>query len=77
MNIPPPERWRELSPLLDDLLDLAAPARQARLDALRAGSPGLADELAALLAHDSQARSGGFLTGAAVAGPGSAPGTGA
>ena len=75
MNIPPPERWRELSPLLDDLLDLAAPARQARLDALRAGSPGLADELAALLAHDSQARSGGFLTGAAVAGPGSADDT--
>ena len=71
MNIPPPERWRELSPLIDELLDLAAPARQARLDALRAGSPGLADELAALLAHDSQARSGGFLTGAAAAGPGS------
>ena len=70
MNIPPPERWRELSPLLDELLDLDAPARQTRLDALRAGSPDLADELAALLAHDSQARSGGFLTGAATARPG-------
>jgi len=70
MNIPSPERWRELSPLLDELLDLAAPARQARLDALRATRPGLADEMAALLAHDSQARSGGFLTGAAAAGPG-------
>ena len=70
MNIPPPERWREISPLLDELLDLAGPARQARLESLRAGSPGLADELAALLDHDSQARSGGFLTGAAAAGPG-------
>ena len=33
-NIPPPERWRELSPLLDELLDLAGPARQARLESL-------------------------------------------
>ena len=48
MNILLPERWRELSPLIDELLDLAGPARQASLDALRAGSPGLADEPAAL-----------------------------
>jgi len=71
MNIPRPERWRELSPLLDELLDLEASARQARLDALSVGSPELADELAALLAHDSQARSGAFLTGTAAAAPGS------
>ena len=69
MNIPPPERWRELSPLLDELLDLPAPARHARLEALRANSPDLADELAVLLSHDSQARSASFLTGAAAAGP--------
>ena len=69
MNIPSPERWRELSPLLDELLDLDAPARQARLKALRADSADLADDLAALLAHDNEARSGGFMAGAA-AGPG-------
>ncbi len=73
MNIPPPDRWRELSPLLDELLDLDTRARGARLEALRASSPAMADELAALMAHDSQARSGGFLTGAAAP----APGTGA
>ncbi len=66
MNIPSPERWRELSPLLDELLDLDAAARQARLDALRADSADLADELAALLVHDNAARSGGFMAGAAA-----------
>ena len=69
MNIPSPERWRELSPLLDELLDLDAPARQARLDALRADSAESADlveQLRALLAHDDEARSGGFMAGAAV-----------
>ncbi len=69
MNIPPPERWRELSPLLDELLDLPAPERQARLNAMRAQAPDVADELAALLAHDGQASSAGFLTGAAERAP--------
>ena len=65
MNLPPPERWRELSPLLDSLLDLPAPERQARLEGLRADTPDLVDALAALLAHHDQAQAADFLTGTA------------
>ncbi len=45
-------RWAQLSPLLDDLLDLDGPARTLRLQALRQEDAGLADELAALLRRD-------------------------
>jgi serine/threonine protein kinase/tetratricopeptide (TPR) repeat protein len=64
MKTPAPANWPQLSLLLDELLDLPEPARQARLAALQAEHPELADELAALLASDGQARSGGFLGGA-------------
>ncbi len=70
MNLPPPERWRDISPLLDELLDLPVAARQARLAGLRASTPTLADTLAALLAHHSQAQFDDFLTGAAPGGLG-------
>lgn len=43
------ERWQRVSPLLDELLDLAAPERAARLEQLRAQDPALAAELLPLL----------------------------
>jgi serine/threonine-protein kinase len=46
-------RWRELEPLLDELLDADEPARAARLAALRASDPALAAGLARLLAADA------------------------
>ena len=44
------ERWQRLSPLLDVLLELEADARAARIAALRAEDPSLANELEKLLA---------------------------
>ena len=44
-------RWRELQVELDHLLELDAGARKLRLDALRAASPELAEELDSLLAQ--------------------------
>ncbi len=41
-----PRRWSELSPLLDELLELPPSERPARLAALRQRDPALADELA-------------------------------
>ena len=64
MTIPSPDRWATLSPLLDELLDLAEPDRAARLLALRAGDLALADELQALLSEGAQAASEGFLASA-------------
>ncbi|MEJ5999785.1 protein kinase domain-containing protein [Paucibacter soli] len=46
-------RWPQLSPLLDELLDLDATARAARLTALRAQDPTLAEDLQELLARDA------------------------
>ena len=45
-------RWAQLSPLLDELLDLDGPARAERLQALRAQDARLADDLAELLRRD-------------------------
>jgi len=59
------ERWRLLSPLLDELLDLAPAAREQRLAALRAEDAGLAGELAALIAAGARAEAEAFLAGAA------------
>jgi serine/threonine-protein kinase len=50
-------RWRELEPLLDELLDAAEPARRERLEALRSSDPALAAELERLLAADAGDRS--------------------
>ncbi|HEX5685909.1 MAG TPA: serine/threonine-protein kinase [Ideonella sp.] len=66
MNMPDRQRWQRLSPLLDELLDLA-PAQQAlRLGALLGEHPTLAGELAAL--HAAHQRAGGehFLEDAAA-----------
>lgn len=61
MKLPRPERWAELSPLLDELLDLPVSAQQTRLVALHEQDPALAEELTALLAEGRAAQSGGFL----------------
>ena len=69
MTIPSPDRWATLSPLLDELLDLAEPARTGRLSALRERDAALADELQALLSGGAQAASEGFLAGAVPLAP--------
>jgi serine/threonine-protein kinase len=47
--------WRRLSPLLDEVLDLEAEGRAARIAALRAEDPALADELETLLRESASA----------------------
>ena len=46
-----PARWRELSPLLDEFLDLTGDERVARLQALRTDEPTVAADLQTLLAR--------------------------
>ena len=50
MTLPTPERWAALSTPLDELLELPAALRPARLAQWQARDPELARELAALLA---------------------------
>ncbi|MEQ1683926.1 MAG: serine/threonine-protein kinase [Burkholderiaceae bacterium] len=66
MNVPDPQRWAMLSPLLDELLELPADARPARLALLRAQDAGLAEELEALLAGPDSTRGGRFMAGTAL-----------
>jgi serine/threonine-protein kinase len=56
-----PERWQRIEEILDQLLDLPADRRAARLAELAAGDPALAGEVRALL--DEGARPGGVLDG--------------
>ena len=65
MTLPTPERWAVLSPPLDELLELPAALRPARLAQWQARDPEMARELAALLAASQQAQAHGFLAGAA------------
>src|SRR3954470_21942995 len=65
MSHPDRERWQRLAPLLDELLDLEAPARAARLAQWHASDPATADELAALLDAAAAADAAGFLGGQA------------
>ncbi|HEU0198893.1 MAG TPA: serine/threonine-protein kinase, partial [Burkholderiaceae bacterium] len=60
------ERWAQVSPLLDELLDLERHARDVRLAELRHGDPELADELVALLTQQSQIERKNFLAGSAL-----------
>ena len=55
------DRWRELSPLLDQALDLVGEERAAWLVELRSRSPQLAAEVTALLADEVEADRQGFL----------------
>jgi eukaryotic-like serine/threonine-protein kinase len=57
--------WRRLSPLLDEVLDLEAEGRAARIAALRAEDPALADELETLLRESASAEAEKFLESAA------------
>ena len=58
------DEWRQLSPLLDRMLDLSDPEREAWLAELRTSSPDIAAQLSALLASDSAAEAGAFLVAA-------------
>jgi eukaryotic-like serine/threonine-protein kinase len=70
MRLPDPEHWAQLSPLLDELLDLSSPeAQMARLADLQASDPALADELDALLQADCSAKASGLLSGHAALPP--------
>jgi len=54
-------RWAQLSPLLDELLDLDAAARAQRLAELREGDPATAEALESLLGHLSANERAAFL----------------
>jgi serine/threonine protein kinase len=64
------ETWGKLSPLLDELLDLPDDERAARLAALRARDPALADAVAAMLHHLPAIERGEFMPAAAIPIPG-------
>jgi serine/threonine protein kinase len=57
-------RWKVLSPLLDELLELDASARAARLEELHRDDPAAADDLTYLLAQHAVIERQGFLEGA-------------
>ena len=56
-----PDRWRELSPLLDEMLELAPSSRAPRLEALRLRDPALAEALSQTLAVAEKASRRAFL----------------
>ncbi|MEP7064672.1 MAG: protein kinase [Gemmatimonadota bacterium] len=55
------ERWRELSPLLDRMLDLSDPDREAWLAELHTSAPELAAELSSMMDSDAAAEARSFL----------------
>ncbi|HEX4441083.1 MAG TPA: tetratricopeptide repeat protein [Thermoanaerobaculia bacterium] len=59
------QRWTEVRPLFEELVDLDASERASRLGALRGSDPDLARRVEGLLAADAEA--GGFLEAPAVA----------
>jgi len=63
----PSRDWQRVSPLLDELLDLDAGARAARLAELRAADPGLAAAVEAMLAREQALDAEHFLEGSALA----------
>jgi eukaryotic-like serine/threonine-protein kinase len=63
------ETWGRLSPLLDELLDLPDDEREARLAALRAQDPLLADAVAAMLDHLPAIERGEFMPASALPKP--------
>jgi serine/threonine protein kinase/tetratricopeptide (TPR) repeat protein len=56
-----PHRWRELSPYLDEVLELDIEHRSAWLATLRAQNPGVASDLEMLLAEQQAIHDSGFL----------------
>jgi eukaryotic-like serine/threonine-protein kinase len=67
-----PERWRVLSPFLDQALDISADERGAWLAALSARDASLASDLRAILAQQGEIRESRFLE-CAVLDPQAAP----
>ncbi|MEO8922883.1 MAG: serine/threonine-protein kinase, partial [Caldimonas sp.] len=63
MRLPDAENWSRLSPLIDELLELEAAPRSARLLELCALHLDLAAPLRDLLASDAPGERGGFLVG--------------
>lgn len=63
MTLPTRQRWKQLAPLLDELLDLEPDRRRSRLAELRDLDATTADELAAMLAAASDAEASNFLAG--------------
>ena len=64
-----PSRWAQLSPRLDELLDLPPAERPAHLARLRVEDAALADELQALLAQEAALDDQGFMAGPALPPP--------
>ena len=64
------ETWGRLSPLLDELLDLPDDDRDARLAALHAEDPQIAQAVAAMLEHLPAIERGEFMPSAALPKPG-------
>jgi hypothetical protein len=60
------ERWRALSPYLDEALDLTADERGPWLARLRREDPALAADLERLLIEREALQRAGFLEGAAT-----------
>src|SRR6478672_9582849 len=56
-------RWNELSPLLDEVLELTDEQRQAWLETMRATRPQVAAELEKLLSELESLDAAGFLQG--------------
>jgi hypothetical protein len=61
----PPDRWRALSPYLDQALDMAPDARAAWLASLHGLDASVVRDLRALLEEQDVANRSGFLDGAA------------
>src|SRR5215218_7379834 len=59
-----PDRWRALSPYLDEALEIAVDRRSAWLAAIQTRDPGIAADLQMLLAEQQAIHDSGFLEGA-------------
>ena len=66
MSILSSDRWRALSPYLDQALDLTAEEREPWLDTLRRDDPAMAADLQSLLAESDALQDSSFLEGPAV-----------
>jgi hypothetical protein len=66
MSLPDRERWKQMEPLLEELLGMPPDARAARLFDVRMRDPLLAWELEAMLRAAAAAESARFLEGRAA-----------